>query len=158
MGNDNIGNMHIAIGYEHIEVNTIRVIAGTKIQEKSKSPKSEESSLSGNKKLEDKESKKLQAKQETLTTGGLPIHKASLPYEVIYIEAKDRQMPAVIIYDTGSEVSFCNQDTKPMASNIEKVRRNLAISKIYDVQSGLMQLCKVKLENGQDIEAIIFLA
>ena len=34
MGVDNIGNMCIAIGYEHIQVNTIRVIAGTKAQEK----------------------------------------------------------------------------------------------------------------------------
>ena len=153
---DNIINMPRAIGYEHIQVNAIRVIAGTKVQEKSESPKSEESSLSGNKKSGNKESKKFHAKQETLTTGGLPIHKASLPYEVIYIEAKHRQMPAVIIYDTGSEFSFCNQDTKPMASNIEKARRNLAISTINDVQSGLMQLCKLKLENSQDIEAIMF--
>ena len=33
MGVDNIGNMRIAIGYEHIQVNTIRVVAGTKTQE-----------------------------------------------------------------------------------------------------------------------------
>ena len=65
-------------------------------------------------------------------------------------------MSAVIIYDTGSEFSFCNQDTKPMASNIKKERRNLAISTINDVQSGSMQLCKLKLENDQDIEAIMF--
>ena len=42
-----------------------------------------------------------------------------------------------------------------MASHIEKARRNLAISTINDVQSGSMQLCKLKLENGQDIEAIM---
>ena len=58
MGVDNIGNMRIAIGYEHIQVNTIRVIAGTKIQDKSKSPKLEESSPSGNKKKGNRESKK----------------------------------------------------------------------------------------------------
>ena len=43
-----------------------------------------------------------------------------------------------------------------MASNIKKERRNLAISTINDVQSGSMQLCKLKLENDQDIEAIMF--
>ena len=64
-------------------------------------------------------------------------------------------MSAVITYDTGSEFSFCNQDTKSMASNIEKARRNIAISTINDVKSGSMQLCKLKLENGQDIEAIM---
>ena len=101
-------------------------------------------------------SQKHQAKQETLTTGGLQIHKASLPYEVIYIEARDRQMSAVLIYETGSELSFCNQDKKSMASNIGKARRNLAISTINDVQGGSMQLCKLKLENGQDIEVIMF--
>ena len=104
VGNDNIVFMCRAIGYEHIQVNAIRVSADTRVQEKSESPRLEESSLSGNKKLGNKESKKLQAKQETLTTGGLQIHKASLPYEVIYIEAEDRQMSAIIIYDTGSEI------------------------------------------------------
>ena len=144
-----------AIRYEHMQVNTIRVIADTRIQEKSESPRSEESSLSGNKKLGHKSSQKLQERQETLTTGGLQIPKASLPYEVIHIKARDRQMSAVITYNTGSELSFCNQYTKSMASNIEKARRNLAISTINDVQSGSMQLCKLKLENGQDIEAIM---
>ena len=101
MGVDNIGNMRIAIGYEHIQVNTIRVVAGTKTQEKSKLLKSEKSSPSGNKQKGNRRSKKHQAKQETLTTEELPFEKASSPYEVIQIEAKDRQMSAVIIYDTG---------------------------------------------------------
>ena len=52
MGVDNIGNMCIAIEFEHIQVNTIRVIAGTKIQEKSELPKSEESSPLGIRKKE----------------------------------------------------------------------------------------------------------
>ena len=43
-----------------------------------------------------------------------------------------------------------------MASNIEEARRNLTISTIDNVQSGSMQLCKLKPENGQDIEAIMF--
>ena len=120
MGIDNIGYMPIAIGQEHIQVNSIRVIAGTKIQEKFESPKSDESLPIGNKKKGNRKSKKHQAKQKTLTTGGLLFEKASSPYEVIQIEAKDRQMSTVIIYDTGSEFSFCNQDTKPMASNIKK--------------------------------------
>ena len=42
-----------------------------------------------------------------------------------------------------------------MASSIEKARRNLMIRTINNVQSGSMQLCKLKLENGQDIEAIM---
>ena len=42
-----------------------------------------------------------------------------------------------------------------MASIIERIERNLMISTINNVQSGLMQLCKLKLENGQDIEAIM---
>ena len=54
MGNDNIVFMHRAIGYEHIKVNAIRVIADTRVQEKTELPRSEESSLSGNKKLRDK--------------------------------------------------------------------------------------------------------
>ena len=58
MGIDNIGNMCIAIGYEHIQVNTIRVIAGTKAQEKSESPKSGKSSPLGNKQKGNRGSKR----------------------------------------------------------------------------------------------------
>ena len=94
--------MRIAIGYEHIQVNTIRVVAGTKTQEKSESPKSEKSSPLGNKHKGNRRSKRHQARQENLATGELPFEKASSPYEVIQIEAKDRQRFTVIIYDTGS--------------------------------------------------------
>ena len=155
VGNDNIVFMGRAIGYEHIQVNAIRVIPDTRIHEKSESARSEELSLAGTKKLGHNSSQKFQERQETLTTGGLPIPKASFPYEVIHIKARDRQMSAVTTYNTGSEFSFCNKDTESMASHIEKARRNLAISTINDVQSGSMQLCKLKLENGQDIEAIM---
>ena len=47
MGNDNIVFMCRAIGYEHIQVNAIRVIADTTVQEKSESPRSEELSTLG---------------------------------------------------------------------------------------------------------------
>ena len=138
VGNDNIVFMCRAIGYEHIQVNAIRVIADTRVQEKSELTRLEELSISGNRKLGHKSSQKLQERQEILTTGGLQIPKASLPYEVIHIKAKDRQMSAVITYDTGSEFSFCNKDTELMASNIENARRNIMISTIDNLQSGSM--------------------
>ena len=64
-------------------------------------------------------------------------------------------MSAVIIYDTGSEALSCNQDTKPIVTNTKKERKKLAISTINNVQNGLMQLCKLKLKNNQNIEAIM---
>ena len=48
-GNNTVTSMGQAIGYEHIQINTIRVVADTSIKEKSKSPKSEKLSASGNK-------------------------------------------------------------------------------------------------------------
>ena len=41
IGNDNIVFMHRAIGYEHIQVNAIRVIVDTRVIEKSETPRSE---------------------------------------------------------------------------------------------------------------------
>ena len=41
-----------------------------------------------------------------------------------------------------------------MASIIERTGRNLMSNTINNVQIGSMQLCKLKLENGEDIEAI----
>ena len=64
-------------------------------------------------------------------------------------------MSAVIIYDTGSEFLFCNQDTKPMATNTKQERKKLAIGTINNVQKGLMQFCKLKLKNNQNIETIM---
>ena len=74
---------------------------------------------------------------------------------MIHIKVKDKQIPAVITYDTGAEFSFCNKDAELMANSIKKTRRNLMISTINNTQNGPMQLCKMKLENGQDIETII---
>ena len=67
-------------------------------------------------------------------------------------------MSAVIIYDTGLEASFCKQDTKPIVINTKKERKKLAVSTINNVQNGLMQLCKLKLRNDQNIEAIMLLS
>ena len=151
VGNDNIIFMRRAIGYENLQVNAIRIVADTRDQEIPKSPRVQ----SGSRKYGHKPSWNPQERQETLTAGGPQIPRASLPYEVIHIKVKDKQTPAVITYDTGAEFSFCNKDAELMANSIEKTRRNLMISTINNVQSGPMQLCKLKLENGQDIEAIM---
>ena len=42
-----------------------------------------------------------------------------------------------------------------MANSIENTKRNLVIGTINNVQKGPMQLCKLKLENGQDIQTIM---
>ena len=79
-----------------------------------------------------------------ITINEIPIEKASSPYEVIQIEAKDKLMSAVIIYDTGSEVSLCNYETKPIVTSVKKERKKIMISTINSVQNGLMQVCKLK--------------
>ena len=56
-------------------------------------------------------------------------------------------MSAVIIYDTGSEVSLCNYETKPIVISAKKERKKIAISTINSVQNGLMHVCKTKLKN-----------
>ena len=130
--------MQRAIGYESLQVNAIRIIADTRNQEKSKLPRAKDLSKSGSGKHGHKSSQDLQEGQETLTAGGLQIPRASLPYEVILIKVKDKQIPAVITYDTGAEFSFCNKDTEPMASIIERTGRKLMINTINNVQSGSM--------------------
>ena len=42
-----------------------------------------------------------------------------------------------------------------MANSIENTKRNLMIGTINNMQRGPMQLCKLKLENGQDIQTIM---
>ena len=120
IGNDNIIFMHRAIGYENLQVNAISIIADTRNQENPKSLRVE----SGSRKDGHKPSRNLQERQETLTAGGPQIPRASLPYEVIHIKVKDKQIPAVITYNTGAEFLICNKDALLMANSIEKTRRN----------------------------------
>ena len=72
--------MQRAIGYENLQVNTIRIIADTRNQEKSELPRVKELSKSGSGKHGHKSSRNLQERQETLTAEGLQIPGASLPY------------------------------------------------------------------------------
>ena len=80
------------------------------------------------------------------TINEIPIERASSPYEVIQIEAKDKLMSAVIIYDTGLEVLLCNYETKPIVTSAKKERKKITISTINSMQNGLMQVCKVNLK------------
>ena len=111
--------MRRTIGYENVHVNVIRIIADTKNQEDLKSPKVEsESRKDGH-----RPSRNLQERQETLSAGRPLIPRASLPYEVIHIKVKGKQIPAVITYDTGAEFSFCNKIVELMTNNIEDTKR-----------------------------------
>ena len=147
--------MYRIIGAEQVQVNTIRINSNTETQERSESPKSEELSPLGDKQGSSKEKGKYKASMEPITIKEIPIEKASSPYEVIQIKAKGKLMSAVIIYDTGSEVSLCNQETKPIVTSAKKERKKIMISTINSVQNGLMQVCKLKLKNDQNIEAIM---
>ena len=105
---NNIRIMYRVIGAEQVQVNTIRINSNTETQERSESPKSEELSPLGNKQWRAKEKRKYKESLEPITIKEIPIEKASSPYEVIQIKAKGKLMSAVIIYDTGSDVSLCN--------------------------------------------------
>ena len=83
---------------------------------------------------EHRQSQTLQERQETLPEGRPLIPRASLPYEVIHIKVKDKQIPAVITYDTGAEFSFCNKNAELIANSIENTKRNLMIGTINNVQ------------------------
>ena len=59
VGNNNLIFMHRAIGYENLQVNAIRIIADTRNQEKSKSPRVDELPKSGSRKSGPKPSQSL---------------------------------------------------------------------------------------------------
>ena len=63
-------------------------------------------------------------------------------------------MSVVIIYDTGSEVTLCNDETGPMITNTKEERMRITISTINSEQTMLKQTCKLNLNNDQTIEAV----
>ena len=90
-----------------------------------------------------------------ITINEIPIEKASSPYERIQIKTEDRLMSAVIIYDTGLEVSLCNYETVPIVTSVKEESKKIAISTINSVQTRLVQVCKLNLKNDQTIEALM---
>ena len=83
------------------------------------------------------------------------IPRTSLLYDIIHVKVKDKQIPAVITYDTGAKFSFCNKNAELMANSIGNTKRNLMIGTINNVKKGPIQLCKLKLKKGQDIQTIM---
>ena len=130
IGNDNMIFMRRTIGYEDLQVNAIRIIADTNSQDGLKSPKVE----SEHRTNEHRQSQTLQERQETLPEGRTLITRAILPYEVIHIKVKDKQIPAVITYDTGAKFSFCNKNAELIANSIENTKRNMMIGIINNVK------------------------
>ena len=74
---------------------------------------------------------------------------------MIQVKTDDKLMSAVIIYDTGSEISLCNYETEPIVTSAKEERKKIAISTINSVQTRLIQVCKLNLKNDQTIEAIM---
>ena len=110
-------NMLKAIRTEHVQINMIRINSDTQSQEKSKTPEIEELSPLGDEQENTKEEGHYEASMKPITINEISIEKVSSPYEVIQIETKDKLMSAVIIYDTGSEVSLCNYETEPIVAS-----------------------------------------
>ena len=152
-GLNNISAMYKAMGTEHVQVNTIRINSDTQSQERSEIPKIEELLPLSDEQRNSKEERHNEASMKHINE--IPIEKASSPYEVIQIKTEDRLMSAVIIYDTGSEVSLCNYETEPIVTSTKEERKKIAISTINSMQTRLVQVCKLNLKNDQTIEAIM---
>ena len=144
--------MYRAIGTKHVEMNTIRTNLDTQSQERFETPKIEELPLLGDKQGNSKEEGHSEASMKHINE--IPIEKASSPYEVIQIKTEDRLMSAVIIYDTGLDVSLCNYETVPIVTIAKEEKEKMAIRTINSVQTRLVQVCKLNLKNNQTIEAL----
>lgn len=70
------------------------------------------------------------------------------------IQRDGKLVSVVIIYDTGSEIKLCNDETGPMITNTKEERMKITISTISSEQTMLMQACKLSLNNDQTIEAV----
>ena len=147
--------MYKAIGTEHVQINTIRINSDTQSQKRSETPKLEELSPPGDEQGSSKGKGYYEASMKPITINEIPIEKASSPYEVIQIEAKDKLMSAVIIYYTGSEVSLCNYERGPIVTNSKKWNKKVTISNINSIQAKLRQVYSLSLKEGWAMEAII---
>ena len=69
--------------------------------------------------------------------------EASSPYEVLQIQREGKLVSIVIIYDTGSEVTLCNDETGTMITNTKAERMRITISTINSEQTIPVKNCKL---------------
>ena len=110
-------------------------------------PEIEELSPLGNKQENSKGEGHCEANLKPITINEVPIGEAGLLYEVMHIQTESMLISVVIIYDTGSEVSLCNYETRPMVASTKEERTKIVISTINSVQTRLIQVCKIDLNN-----------
>ena len=114
----------------------------------------EESSQLGNEQEDSKREELSKVDAKSITINNIPMGDASSPYEVLQIQREGKLVSIVIIYDTGSEVTLCNDETGPMITNTKEEKMRIAITTINSEWTIPMQNCKLSLNNGQTIEAV----
>ena len=77
----------------------------------------------------------------------VPIGKACSPYEIIRVQTESGLFPIVIIYDTGSEVSFCNYETGPIVSDTKRGNKKITISTMNTIQAKIKHAYKLVLKD-----------
>ena len=85
----------------------------------------------------------------------VPIGKACSPYEIIRVQTESGLFPIVIIYDTGSEVSLCNNETGAVVADTIQGNKKVTISTINSMHAKLRQVYRLNLNDGWTMEAIM---
>ena len=154
MGIYNITKLYRAIATEYVQVNMIKVRLSTQTRLESGITEIEESSQLGNEQENSKKEEPSEADTKSITINNIPMGEASSPYEVLQIQRSGKLISAVINYDTGSEVTLCNNKTGHMITDTKEERMRIAISTINSERSMQIQACKLSLNNDQTIEAV----
>ena len=138
-----------------MHVNSIRVRPNTQSQQRFGIAEIEELSQTDGEQESPEEESHGEVNVNPITVNRVPIGEACSPYEVIQVQTGNRLVSVVIIYDTWSEVSLCNDGTEPMVTSTKEERKRIELSTINSAQTRLIQVCNLDINNGQTIEAVM---
>ena len=74
---------------------------------------------------------------------------------MVYVETEAGIVPVVIIYDTGSEVSRCNNESASLIVDTKKANKKVMISTVNSVQAKLRKVHRLKVGEDWSPEAIM---
>ena len=85
----------------------------------------------------------------------LQVGNTCTPFEVIQVQTNTGSQPIVLVYDTGAQVTLCNQETRPLSIQSRQTHSLVTISTISSSTAKPREIHTLQLGNGDIIDAIL---
>ena len=85
----------------------------------------------------------------------LQVGNTCTPFEVIQVQTNTGSQPIVLVYDTGAQVTLCNQETRPLSIQSRQTHSPVTIATLSGSTAKPREIHTLQLGNGNTIDAIL---